>query len=90
MARVEAQKAHRRAMEVAAREIERLALKEKLEGWDSAELERYAGICRGYDDHELKWLQKLDPSKLPDELVQRVLAADEEEKGGKPRKRSAA
>ncbi len=84
----EADEVLRLAVSVAAREIRRLAGQEKLVGWESADLERYAGIVQRANDHELKWMSKLDPSKLPDELVRRVLAATEEgEADGAQRKR---
>jgi 5,10-methylenetetrahydrofolate reductase len=76
--KMEADEVLRLAVAVAAREIKRLSDQERLVGWESADLERYAGIVQRANDHELKWMSKLDPSKLPDELVRRVLAATEE------------
>lgn len=104
MAKVNAQAAARKAMELAAREIDRLAISAaelgtdgkprglvKFEGFD---LQRYADICLRYDDHELKWMSKLDPSALPAELVERVTRLMEGEADGAQRakrsKRSAA
>lgn len=85
----DAQAAHRQAVEVAAKQIARLSEKPALTGWDGADLERYANICKGYDDHELKWMAKLDPSALPEELLNRVLAQTEEgEADGARAKRS--
>lgn len=78
MKKLDAQDASKLAVEVAAREIQRLANQTKLSGWDSAELERYAGICTRHDNHVLTWLNKLDPTKLSEELVARVLKDDEE------------
>jgi len=88
---VDAQEAAREAVALAAREIKRLAGKDKLEGWDSAELERYAGICLRFDHHLLTWMQKVDPTKCNDELLRRVLAQSEDD-GERPRRkpRSAA
>lgn len=60
------------AVQVAAREVKRLAGKEKLEGWDSAELERYAGIALRADNHRLTWMAKFEPEKLSDELLRRL------------------
>lgn len=78
MKSVDAQVAARAAVALAAREIQRLAGKPALEGWDSAELERYAGICLRYDHHELTWMNKVDPAKCNDELLRRVLAQTQE------------
>ena len=78
MKHVDAQEAAREAVALAAREIRRMAGKEALAGWDSAELERYAGICLRYDHHQLTWMAKVDPAKCNDELLRRVLAATEE------------
>jgi hypothetical protein len=78
---VDAQAAARAAVALAAREIERMSAKTELAGWDSAELERYAGICLRYDHHELTWMNKVDPGKCNDELLRRVLAATDTEEG---------
>jgi hypothetical protein len=94
--KVDPQHAHRRAMEVAAAEIERLSAKQAdagLKGWDGADLERYAGICQRFDNHELTWMAKLDPTRLSSELVERVTRQMEGEADGAQRakrKRPAA
>lgn len=86
---VDAKAAALRAVEVAAREIERLAQKEKLTGFDVMDLERLSKVCLSYDDHELHWMSKLDPEKLPDELLQRLLkeggTSDGARRRGRPR-----
>jgi hypothetical protein len=69
---VDAEAAAQKAVEVAAREIERLADKGELEGFDAMNLARYADICLKFDDHRLTWMARLDPAKLPAELIARV------------------
>lgn len=88
MKNVDAQAAALKAVALAAREIDRMTAKTQLTGWDSAELERYAGICLRFDHHQLTWMNKVDPAKCNDELLRRVLATTEEgEDDGAQRKR---
>lgn len=69
---VDAEAAALKAVEIAAREIDRLARKDELDGFDGMDLERFARICMSYDNHRLTWMSKLQPEKLPDELLGRV------------------
>lgn len=89
---VDAQAAARKAVEVAAREIQRLADKPALDGdFEAQDLARYAEICLRYDHHNLTWLSKLQPEKLSDELVGRVKKELAQEDGSRePRARRAA
>lgn len=92
--KVDAAAAARQAVEVAAREINRLADKAGgLTGFDAFDLQRYAGICLGYENHRLTWLSKLDPKAFPDALLQKMLRetgqADEPTRAA-PRTRRAA
>lgn len=75
------------AVEVAAREIQRLADKAKLDGFDGMDLERYAKICLAHDHHRLSWLAKLEPEKLSDELLQRVINSQKGTSDGSPKSR---
>ncbi|MCA1824361.1 MAG: hypothetical protein LC640_08900 [Frankia sp.] len=78
------------ALQVAAREVKRLADKAELVGWESADLERYVGILVKADHHKLNWLAKLDPGRLPEELVRRVLAMTDKEEEPKRGRRAGA
>lgn len=69
---VDAEAAALKAVEIAAREIERLGNKDEINGFEGMDLERYARICLAYDHHRLTWMSKLQPEKLPDELLGRV------------------
>lgn len=82
---VDAEAASLQAVEIAAREIGRLGKQDKLTGFDAMDLERYAKICLAHDNHKLTWMAKLDPGKLPEELLRRV--TKELAKDGKPPER---
>ena len=90
---VDAEAAALRAVEIAAREIERLGEKEALTGdFDATDLARYARICLDYEHHKLTWMQRLDPGKLPEELLRRVtkeLGAQDGQPGHRARRASA-
>jgi len=96
--REDADEAAQLAVEVAAREIRRLADKQAgangkgprpLTGFDGMDLERYQGVCLKYEAHRLGWMQKLEPEKLSDELLRKFVKTTGAEDDGKPEPRRA-
>lgn len=84
MAEIDADEAAQKAVEVAAREIGRLAGKAELEGFDAVDLKRFADICLEYENHRLGWMEKLEPEKLSDELLRKFTKPMRAEADGKP------
>lgn len=87
MAEIDADEAAQKAVEVAAREIGRLADKEALSGFDAMDLKKFHDICLSYEDHRLGWLQKLQPEKLSDALLEKFVKTTRAEADGKPPQR---